>query len=279
MVEMSVITCMPEASRQALVIDAAPCEYIYDSDPRITPQRIFKTSTGEWAQDGRGFPDQHFDPVNLTALRPGMRGYFNCEHYAPSFHETAIIGGKPVYLPGMSVNLAMRSKGMFIHGSRECAETNQVGYIIHRCRAIKEVCGSVGAYNFYPFEGISDRRAMVLQFLDVWTPPLYVARNLAIPNLDIPLAPDIMPPKPVEPAVCLLAENWDLVGQTSWMAVFEKAQQIGAKGVLLWGALADAKLAAKGSEFMVNGATMAGVKLALKHSGPPDHQAPVEPAE
>ena len=272
---MKVITCLPEAARKALVFHADPCEYVYDSDPRINPQRIFQWGAEKkWAQDGRGFPDGNLDQVDLSGLRPGRRGYLNAEHFGPDF-RTMVAGRLVGELP-----LPMRAMGLQFHETREKAEHRLAAWLVSRLLSIRHRCGEVGAYNFYPFDGISDARALVLSFCDVWSPALYVNHNGHGPRLSLPLASSIMPPRPVVPIVRLDANDGSMLGQSSWTSIFNVARGLGANEVMLWGTSDDAQRTEKASQFMLNGALLAGETLEAKGGpGPKDEHAPAEPAE
>lgn len=272
---MKIVTCLPEAARKALVFHADPCEYVYDSDPRINPQRIFQWGPEKkWAQDGHGFPYPGMEAPNLPGLRSGRRGYLNAEHSGPDF-RTVVAGRLVGELP-----LPMRAKGVETHGTREGAERALAMYLTTILLEIKGRCGEAGAYNFYPFDGISDARALVLSYCDVWSPPLYVNHNGSGPVMNLPLAPTIMPPKPIVPIVRLDANDGDMLGQGSWTSIFHYSQKMGAREMMLWGTSDNLARTAKASQFMRNGAIMAGVTLEPKgEPGPKDEHAPTEPAE
>lgn len=262
---MKIITCLPEASRLALAFHADPCEYVYDSDPRLPPQRVFQHGPQKlWAMDGRGFPDPEADVFSVEGLRRGMRGYLNAEHYGPDFYT------KQGDLPQ-----PMRALGLGLFGSQEAAKLGLCEWLVARLLALQDHCGECGAYNWYPFDGMSDYRAIVLDACDVWSPSLYVQRNGDKPSMLLPLAPRIMPPKPVVPVVCLQANDGSMLGLSSWTATFHYAMNLGAQELLLWGVEKDIATVEKASQFMANGAKVAGVTLASKTPGP----GPADPNE
>lgn len=261
--ELNIVTNLSPAVVEALAIPASPALYIYDSDPRISPQRVFKDSRGNWIQEGNGFPGLGSDPIDLPDdLGDGVNvGFLNAEYNGPELTK---------------INRAMAGIGVNFHGTVEEAERQNARYLIHRLRRIGSLCGVVGAYNWFPRETDRPCRRTVLNHLDIWCPSLYVRQNSDDPKWPMDKSYDRdYPPRPIIPFVMLASASGEMLGQTSWYKVFAMCQFYDIRALMLWGVETELAYARTAGQFMRNGARLARVSLVPKTPGDTDDKIKV----